>query len=285
MGITVVQSLSRAAEELVRAGSRGSLAWGGYKLTTHFQPIFGVKRGGCVGYEAFLRASASDGAPFDTERLLTRVSPDQDLFLDWVCRALHLRNFSTVDAGDRILFLNVKPRAAVADAHGVRAFADLVRYYGVAPERLCVQILAEDCRDEGLLHEAVCAYREFGAMVAVDDYGEARSNLDRVVALEPDIVKVDRARLAFAMGDARARDFIPALVALLQQAGCKVAIDGIEAAPQALAAIEAGADFLQGNYFASPAVALSDESFSSRMFAELVRVRSPARGSVPLRNG
>jgi EAL domain-containing protein (putative c-di-GMP-specific phosphodiesterase class I) len=154
----------------------------------------------------------------------------------------------------------------------------------VAPERLCVEILGEDCRDEGLLHEAVCAYREFGAMVAVDDYGVARSNLDRVVALAPDIVKVDRARLASTMGDARIRGFIPGLVGLLQQAGCKVAIDGVETAPQALAAIEAGADFLQGNYFASPAVALADESFSSLMFAELVRVRAPSRGAVSLGN-
>jgi len=282
----VGESLSRAAEELVRAGSRGSLAWGGYKLATHFQPIFGVGRGGCVGYEAFLRASGGNGALLESDSLLAHVSPDQGLLLDWVCRALHLRNFSGIDPGDRILFLNVKPRAAVADAREARAFADLVRYYGVAPERLCVEILGEDCRDEGLLHEAVCAYREFGAMVAVDDYGVARSNLDRVVALAPDIVKVDRARLASTMGDARIRGFIPGLVGLLQQAGCKVAIDGVETAPQALAAIEAGADFLQGNYFASPAVALADESFSSRMFAELVRVRAPtpARGVVSLGN-
>ena len=276
------ESLSRAAEELVRAGSCGSLDWAGYKLATHFQPIFGVGRGGCVGYEAFLRASAGDGTPVESERLLPHMPLEQGLFLDWICRALHLRNFSIADSGDRILFLNVKPRAAVADAREAHAFADLVRYYGVAPERLCVEILGEDCRDEGLLHEAVCAYREFGAMVAVDDYGVARSNLDRVVALAPDIVKVDRARLASGMGDARIRGFIPGLVGLLQQAGCKVAIDGVETAPQALAAIEAGADFLQGNYFASPALALADESFSSRMFAELVRVRASGRGPLSL---
>jgi EAL domain-containing protein (putative c-di-GMP-specific phosphodiesterase class I) len=285
LGITVVESLSRAAEELVRAGGRGSLAWGGYKLATHFQPIYGVSRGGCVGYEAFLRATASDGALFDSERLIAHVSSEHGLFLDWVSRALHLRNFSTVDAGDRILFLNVNPRAAVADAREAHAFADLVRYYGLGPQRLCVEILAGDCGDEGLLHEAVCAYREFGAMVAVDDYGVGRSNLDRVVALEPDIVKVDRARLAFAMGDVRARSLMPSLVALLRQVGCKIAIDGVEAAPQALAAIEAGADFLQGNYFATPAAALPDETFSSRMLAELVRVRASARSSASAGKG
>jgi EAL domain-containing protein (putative c-di-GMP-specific phosphodiesterase class I) len=278
MGITVVESLSRAAEQLVRAGTRGSLGWEGFTLATHFQPVFGVSRGGCVGYEAFLRASDDGGAGLDSDRLFAQVPAEQCLFLDWVCRALHLRNFSTVDAGNRILFLNVNPRAAVADAAEAHAFADLVRYYGVAPARLCVEILAHECQDEGLLHEAVCAYREFGAMVAVDDFGVGRSNLDRVVALKPDIVKVDRTGLAFSLGDARSRSLMPSLVALLKQAGCKVAIDGVEGAPQALDAIEAGADFLQGNYFATPATALPDETFSSRMFAELVRVRAPARG-------
>ena len=284
MGIIVVESLSRAAEELVRAGARGSLGWEGYRLATQFQPIFGVSRGGCVGYEAFIRAFDDAGVSFDSDRLFAQVPAEQGLFLDWVCRALHLRNFSTVDAGNRILFLNVNPRAAVADASEAQAFADLIRYYGLAPARLCVEILANECDDEGLLHEAVCAYREFGAMIAVDDFGVARSNLDRVVALNPDIVKVNRGVLAFSMGDARARAVMPSLVRMLQQAGCKVAVDGVEAATQALAAIEAGADFLQGNYFAMPSTALPDETFSSRMFAELVRVRAPGRGTTPAPN-
>lgn len=281
--IVLAESLSRMAEQRVRAGVRGSLQWEGLTLSTHFQPVFSVERAGCIGYEALVRAVAN-GRGFDSDRLFGDVDADRSLLLDWVCRALHLRNFATVDAGERILFVNVSPRAAVAEAEGAHAFSDLVRYYGLAPGRLCIEILQDECRDEGLLREAVCAYREFGAMIAMDDYGVGRSNLDRVVALRPDIVKVDRLLLANAIGQARARDMLPAVVETLHHAGCKVGIEGVESANQALLAIESGADFLQGNYFAAPSQALPDESLSGRIFAELVRVQSPSRRLVSVGN-
>jgi EAL domain-containing protein (putative c-di-GMP-specific phosphodiesterase class I) len=273
----MVESLSLAAEQLVRAGARGSLAWEGYTLSTHFQPVYSVERGGCVGYEALVRAVSLRGGTLDCDRLFAEVPKERGLLLDWVCRALHLRNFATVDAGNRILFVNVDPRAAVEDAEAAHAFANLVRYYGLATDRLCVEILQNDCHDEGLLQEAVCAYREFGAMIAMDDYGVGRSNLDRVIALRPDIVKVDRSLLANAVGNAKARAMLPLVVQMLRHAGCKAGVEGVESATEALLAIEAGADFLQGNYFAPPAPALPDESLSGRIFAELVRVQSPRR--------
>jgi len=273
----MVESLSHAAEQLVRAGTRGSLAWEGYTLSTHFQPIYGVERGGCVGYEALVRAMNPAGGPLDSDRLFAEVSRDRSLLLDWVCRALHLRNFATVDAGNRTLFINIDPRAAVEDAETTHAFANLVRYYGLSTNRLCVEILEKDCRDEVMLQEAVCAYREFGALIAMDDFGRGRSNLDRVVALRPDIVKVDPSLLSNTVGNAKARAMLPGVVQTLHHAGCKVGVEGVESATQALLAIEAGADFLQGNYFASPAQALPDESLSGRIFAELVRVQSPRR--------
>lgn len=275
-GDILVESLSRMAEQLVRAGTHGSLAWEGYTLFTCFQPVFSVERAGCVGYEAFVRAVGPRGA-LDSARLFAEVPQEKSLLLDWVCRALHLRNFATVDAGDRMLFINVNPRAALEDAAGPHAFADLVRYYGLSTDRLCVEILEHDCHDERLLEEAVCAYREFGAMVAMDDYGVGRSNLDRVVALRPDMVKVDRSLLANALGGSKARAMLPAVVDMLHHAGSKVCIEGVESATEALLAIEAGADYLQGHYFASPAQALPDESLSGRMFAELLRVQAPRR--------
>src|SRR3954469_10924293 len=105
MGRALVESLSQAAEQLVRAGARGSLAWEGYTLSTHFQPVYCVERGGCAGYEALVRAVNDRGGALDSDRLFAEVPPDRSLLLDWVCRALHLRNFAflldRIDRGHR----------------------------------------------------------------------------------------------------------------------------------------------------------------------------------------
>ncbi|MGZ5032472.1 MAG: EAL domain-containing protein [Usitatibacter sp.] len=270
--------MSRIAEELVRAGRGESLHWEGVTLWTHFQPIYSVRRAGCLGYEALIRASDGAGTVIRPERLFTSVLAEgKDKLLDWICRALHLRNFATLDPGNRTLFINVHPESAVSDSSCARDFADLIHYYGLAPKRLCVEILESSCADEGLLREAVACYRALGATIAMDDFGVGRSNFDRIVALRPDVVKIDRSVLNDAVGDDKARRMLPAVVELLHEAGAEVAIEGIESANEALIAMDSGADLLQGFYFAHPSAALTDESLINRIFGELLRMRGSPR--------
>jgi EAL domain-containing protein (putative c-di-GMP-specific phosphodiesterase class I) len=264
--------LSRTAEDLVRAGNGEAVRWQGFTLRSHLQPIYSVSKAGCIGFEALLRVSDDDG-PVRTERLFERARVDGDVvLLDWICRALHLRKFATVDKGGWKLFLNVHPEAAVRDARSVRELADLVRYYGLTPARLTIEILEAPCAEEPLLREAVAAYRVLGAAIAMDDFGLGRSNFDRIVALRPDIVKIDRTILVRAVGEVKSRRILPSIVDLLHEAGARVAVEGIENAHEALVAIESGADHLQGFHLAPPSAQLPDEALTDGILAELLRV-------------
>jgi len=270
----VGQSLSRIAEDLVRAAKLNCLQWQGMALATHFQPIYSVKEADCIGFEALIRAQDAEGIPMRPDRLFARAFEQGDgILLDWICRALHLRRFATLDPGDRKLFVNVSPEAAVRDAKATREFADLVRFYGLAPERVCIEILEGSCSDEGVLREAVSGYRALGASIAMDDFGVGRSNFDRIVSLRPDVVKIDRSVLTDAVGDRKARRMLPAIIELLHEAGAQVAIEGIESASEALLAIDSGADLLQGFHFAAPSSALPDDPLTKRILGELLRMR------------
>ena len=271
-------SLSRIAEDLVRAGRGESLQWQGVTLWTNFQPIYSVVRAGCFGYEALIRAADGNGAAIRPERLFSSIAAAGNAnLLDWICRALHLRNFATIDPGNRTLFLNVHPESAVRDSACAGDFADLIRYYGLVPKRVCVEILESSCADEGLLREAVACYRSLGATIAMDDFGIGRSNFDRIVALRPDVVKIDRSVLNDAVGDQKARRMLPAVIELLHEAGAEVAIEGIESAHEALIAMDSGADHLQGFYFAHPSAILPDEGLVNRILGELLRMRGNLR--------
>jgi EAL domain-containing protein (putative c-di-GMP-specific phosphodiesterase class I) len=273
-------SLSRIAEDLVRAGSGESVRWQGLELRSHLQPIYSIREASCIGFEALLRASDREG-PVRPERLFERARADGDLaLLDWVCRALHLRKFATLDRLERKLFLNIHPEVALRDARSVRDFADLVRYYGLPPSRLCVEILEAPCPDEGQLREAVLAYRSLGATVAMDDFGQGRSNFDRIVALRPDMVKIDRSILTRTVGESRSRRMLPSIVQLLREAGAQVAIEGVESADEALVAIDSGADHLQGFHLAPPSASLPDEALTQGILAGLLRMRGARRLAV-----
>ena len=267
-------SLSRLAEDLVRAGSGETIVWQGLTLSSHFQPIYSVREAGCIGFEALLRAHDAQGAPIKPDRLFTQVFKDGDgILLDWICRALHLRRFATMETDDRVLFVNVHPEAAVREGRMVRDFADLIRFYGLTPDRVCVEILEGSCADEGILREAVGAYRALGATIAMDDFGIGRSNFDRIVALRPDVVKIDRSVLSQAVGDNKSRRMLPAIIELLHESGAEVAIEGIESGNEALLAMDSGADLLQGFHFAAPSANVPDESLTHRILGELLRMR------------
>ncbi|HET7731147.1 MAG TPA: EAL domain-containing protein [Usitatibacter sp.] len=264
----------RSAEELLRAAGAETLRWNGAELNSHFQPIFSVRRQGCVGHEALVRASGEGRVPLAPSRLFAEAfASGRGVELDWICRALHLRNFARMDPGEGMLLLNVHCAAAVEDASAAGEFADMVRFYGLVPQRVCVEMLEDHCIDEPGLRAAVGAYRGLGTRIAMDDFGTGRSNFDRIVALRPDIVKMDRSILIDAVGDEKSRNMLPAIIELLHEAGAQVAVEGIESANEALIAIESGADLLQGYYFALPAAKLDDGAFGTAILTRLLRMR------------
>jgi EAL domain-containing protein (putative c-di-GMP-specific phosphodiesterase class I) len=271
--MALLESWSRLAEDLVRAGPGGALEWEGVTLRTRFQPIYSASRATCVGYEALARAADPIGRGLATESVFGVVAGQRRIFLDRICRALHLRNFATVDPGQGTLFVNVRPEAAVSDARCTSEYASLIRYYGLVPKRICMEIVESDCEDEAMLSDAVHAYRSMGASIAIDDFGTGRSNFDRILAFRPDMVKLDRCMLQEAMGRSRAASALAPVIRLLHEAGAQVVMEGVESSAEALVAIDAGADLLQGNYFAAPAATLCDDRFNSGVLHRLWGMR------------
>lgn len=253
------RSLARAAEERVRASARGSLQWGEARLSTLFQPIYCLRRQACLGFEALARAVDGSGAAIGIDRILQATVEGERALLDWTCRALHLRNYAIVDPGDRMLFVNIHPEAAIRDAGRGRDLAELIRYYGLAPKRVCVEILEAGSSDEGLLREAAGAYRDLGASIAMDDFGVGASNEARLALLRPDVVKIDRTILTATLGRDAAARALPAMIERLHMARARVVVEGIETRAEALAAIGAKADYLQGFLFAVPEASLTEE--------------------------
>jgi EAL domain-containing protein (putative c-di-GMP-specific phosphodiesterase class I) len=273
------ESRAHAAERLVRGGAGGGLAWGGAHLSSHFQPIFAVREAGCHGYEALLHATDADGRVIDSSELFARPADGERATLDWACRALHLRNYAKFDPDERTLFLNVHPEDAVRDADSARELGELVRYYGLLPKRVCVEILADDCADERRLHEAVSRYRSLGLAVAIDDFGRGHSNFERLLGLQPDVVKLERRLFADSLlGWGRARRMLAGMIELLHEARVRVVVSGIESANEARMAVEAGADFLQGYHLCAPHAGLADERTAPQRLADVLRGAGGARG-------
>ncbi|MEZ4286594.1 MAG: EAL domain-containing protein [Polyangiales bacterium] len=101
-------------------------------------------------------------------------------------------------------------------------------------------------------HSVLREIRSRGVYLAVDDLGAGYSNLKYIADLAPEIVKLDRNLVADLGKDKRVFSLVKHIVRLCSDLGAKVVAEGIEEEDECLAAIDAGADFGQGYYFARP---------------------------------
>lgn len=263
--------LARLCHETLYAdGAHTRARFDGYTLSSVYQPIFGLAHQRAVGYEGLLRAHDAQDTPVAPLQVFERAIGTEDVvYLDRACRALHTRNFAPLAETGAWLFLNVNPRVVVDGRHYGPFFAELLLQHQIAPHQIVVEVLENSSGDIGQLAEAVGYYRELGCLVAIDDFGAGHSNFDRIVRLQPDMVKLDRSLVMQARDNRTARRLLPSLIALLHEAGSLVVAEGVEDEADALLALDANADFVQGYYFARPVSADHLPTDVEELFAHL----------------
>ncbi len=225
----------------------------GLTLTSHFQPIFSLAHKRPVGYEALLRATNREGnavSPLAVFNLL--LAEQETVYLDRLCRNLHLRNFLSLSDDTCWLFLNVNPMVTFKGKRYGAYFAELLSRYQMPAHRVVIEILEESIQDEALLGNAVSYYKELGCLIAIDDFGAGHSNFDRIWSLSPQIVKLDRSIIVQAANNHHVRRVLPNLINLIHESGSLSLMEGVETEQEALIAMDSGIDFIQGYYFSKP---------------------------------
>jgi EAL domain-containing protein (putative c-di-GMP-specific phosphodiesterase class I) len=228
----------------------------GVRLSSAFQAIFSASERRPVGYEALVRATRADGIAIEPLDFLESVPEGSARAeLDRRCRTLQVEKFVRLGDSRSTLFLNIDP-CRVIEPRFAAIFADVLRSCDLPAGRVAVELTEWPGPCEERLAAATGFYRELGCRIVVDDFGAGQSNFDRVWRLKPDIVKIDREMTRRLSTNAVARRMLAGIVSVLQDGGATVCVEGIETEDQALCAIDAGADMLQGYYFSRPAESL-----------------------------
>jgi diguanylate cyclase (GGDEF)-like protein len=229
--------------------------WEDYYLTSHFQPLYSLSHQKQVGFEALLRGEQDDGTLVPPVVLFAPKPSSDEGVLDRASHAVHLDNARKVLPGDAWLFLNILPATFVAEGYADQ-LATIVRAVGLEPERVILEILESHGGSVDDMSRAAALYREHGFLIAVDDFGAGQSNLDRLLRIRPDIVKLD-GELIRATGHGTEQPILPKLVSLLHQAGMLVVVEGVETTEELILAVESNVDFAQGYLLGRPAAEIA----------------------------
>lgn len=216
-----------------------------------YQPIVGLTSGQIEGYEALARFRNSAGQICSAGYMFLDPHADLDfaLSLDRHIRLQALRVFAANPKAG-CLAINISPGwIDRLSNRGVLPTIRMVEESGLDPARVIIEI-TESTGDLHKLRKAVNCYHEAGMRVALDDFGVGASQIDRIEALEPDIVKLDmRLFKDAAKGNSISADIALAVTDIATRVGCNVVCEGVETEREFYFGLECGSSHVQGYLF------------------------------------
>lgn len=218
------------------------LAPGG--LTIHAQPIVDLTTGAVCGLEALTRFSGHSGSPADIFAAAAQAGRGAELEIAAVRAALQLLPLMPKEV---YLAVNVSPntvdnphfREALFDAPGDRIVLELTEHVTFA-----------DC---ARLPELLGELKAHGVRVAIDDTGSGYAGLQIILALTPDLIKLDIALVKNIHQDPVRRALVRALTGFAADSGATILAEGIENQMELDTLRNLGVTLGQGYHIARPA--------------------------------
>ncbi len=242
------------------------------QLFPYFQPIVSAASGVIVGYEALARQRDSNGNVKSAGELFIHPDISDKQLIEWdrCVRRQALQKFSELPNN---CYLTINISAAwidYLDNFNVSTTLLLLDEFDIDKSRIIIEIT----ETEGNLDKLVAAvemYRKQGLKIAIDDFGAGFSQLERVIAIQPDIIKLDMQLFQNAARGGSETDVVHLVSRLATRTGCRIVCEGVETNEDFLFGLSCGAQYMQG-YLFSPATA--DFQDSTRYLAQISNLRN-----------
>lgn len=153
-------------------------------------------------------------------------------------------------ANQQLLSVNIDVRCLQNDS--VDFLCRTLEESQVSPSQVILEICENKTENTDALLHFVNHSRQCGFLIAIDDLGKEYSNLDRIVSLAPDLIKLDRELITNVHQDPAKRALVRSMVRFGEECGAQVVAEGVECWEDVFALMEQGIDLFQGYYFARP---------------------------------
>lgn len=239
------------------------------QLLPFFQPIFSADDHKIIGYEVLGRMEVdqdfqSIGSFFEDESVPEEYRIEID---DYITKKALIQ---LIDKGNLLIFLNRNPNLLMVD-RGESLLQLLLSFQeqGLDLKRIVLEITEHNFRGNiDQLGHVLTYLRTYGIKLAIDNVGKEGSNLDRLRALNPEIIKVDLSLLRQTTTAQSYLDILYSLSLLARKIGAALLYEDIEMHFQLQYAWRNNGRYYQGFYLAKPAAHLIDEKFRKDLLKE-----------------
>ncbi len=272
LGLTFLFSRNREmGHQLRRAVRRG-------ELDVVYQPIVNLGTREVVGAEALARWKDEDGNAVNPDVFVKKA---EDLgFVDSITELVLrrvLRDFAAT-LRDRPGF-HISINVAADDLLNpdfVPMLEGSLQKAKVRPESVIIEITERSAADDGVTRETIRNLRRLGHGIHVDDFGTGYSNLDKLLFLYADTIKIDKAFTNLIGTESVAAAILPQIMSLAKSLHLGVVVEGVETTRQAdYFSLGSQRIYAQGWLFGRPMTA---ETFLSQFANSRVPAHADSKG-------
>lgn len=231
---------------------RAAIAAGGRQFVLHYQPKINLATGRVVGLEALIRWNHPRCGLVSPGEFIA-LAEDAHLITP-LCRWLVGEVAAQIARwGDEAkpVAINVSP-AQFRQVRFVDDLLDIIHSHGVSSSMIEIEVTeGVFINDKENAIRTLNEARQAGFRVALDDFGTGYSSLSYLVSLPIDVLKVDRSFVSDA-NDHASMAIVRFLVALGQELGVEVVVEGVESPAQARYLCDIGCNVGQGFLFSRP---------------------------------
>ena len=228
----------------------------GFDFQIAFQPIVDTQKGAVWGYEALVRGARGESAA----SVLDGVNEDNRYKFDQACRVKAIEAASLrFDAPGLYLSINFMPNAVYEPAACIRSTMIAAKAANFPTSRIMFEFTEDEMiRDAGHINRIVRAYKEFGFLTALDDFGAGYAGLSRFAETQTDLIKIGM-QIVRGIDTSRARRaIVHGLAVMAQGMGVRLLAEGVETRGEFEALADIGVTLFQGYYFGRPTLARLD---------------------------
>ncbi len=218
-------------------------------IITYSQPIVASGTHEMIGQECLVRIMESDGTIVPPGKFLPIIA-DTHLYTR-LSRHMIKNTIGYMADKQSSFSINLSPQDLLSDKTlevletAISAMND--------PTRLGLEVLeSEQIKDYGRMIEVCDHFRALGARIIVDDFGSGYSNIDEIIKLEPQIIKLDGSLIRNIDKDQKQRNIASQLVRLCQVFNAQTVAEFVHNQQVCEIAEQMGVDYLQGYYFGEP---------------------------------
>lgn len=220
-------------------------------IIVEFQPIYSLNTRKYIGLEALSRGIYRNEvvSPYFLFEYAKRDGLTERL--DKICHEKAMRAFTT-ESNAQTIFINYDTSVLNERREPVAEILKAASDNSISPNNVVIEVEDTKVRDPYDLLMFIDYYRSRGFRIALDKVSAGNDALNRMMLINPDFVKIDRAIVSGIDSNNYNQEVFRSIINTARKIGSLTVAEGVETVDEVITCMILGVDYFQGFYFSKP---------------------------------